>query len=985
MAGESPVWLDWGSDLAEALTLEPSQGDVFEFWDSLTRALDRCDQFSCASADQIRNLLILLGTRGRFREREETRSAVHELPRPGDELVGAEGWRPFADWLRSASRPQPMIYQVPGTKERQLRTWLEDTVRQLDQIHSSRMWRFWMLSIRAREALGRPWQVLRTKLASIGISWPRWPTRGLHGKSGGEGDGGVAAPSELFSRIRQGAKTSVQGLRRGLFRLGIGFYRGFARLSTNLVLLARVGKKRVAGALRRPTPVPEPKNARLEPGERPRVLLVSPYPVYPADHGGGVRLFNLIQRLGKTCELYLLVFIRGEDDPEQREVLEAYCEKAYFHHWQPRFDLPLWDLRPPNAVLFSSHRARLRIRDLALRHRIQVLQLEYTELAQYHDAVDDGVKVILVEHDVAFHSFGRRRKMGFHQRFPDSRVFGATALDGARLMSYEVEACRAVDQIHVMSSHDGEFLSRYLPDGSRRIRIVPNAVDCEAYRPSGDEERQGVLFVGNFENLPNLDAFEFFTEEIWPLVRARVPEAELSVVGAKMPAEMFELDGKDGIRIVGTVPDMQPYYHGHRVLACPIRAGSGTRLKLFESFASGIPAVATRLAAEGIDYQDGHHLLIAEEPEAFAAAIERLLVDDELHRDIAKAGMSLARERYDWDGSAARNLAGILALTREAVHPEGERSAGDAREARPARKSRERKRGEVKRAIEVSVVIPTLNGGELLARSLEAVVEQSFEAPREILCVDSGSAPEDLEIMERFGARVHPIRKQDFNHGLTRDLGASLARGKILVFINQDAVPGKKTWLRDLVVPFADPRVAAVQGGIAEFPHEQPGIRRFFWDSCGERFYFTRESNRWIRRFEGLGFSTVNAAIRREVWQEIPFGWAPIMEDKKWQREVIEAGYRIESRHDAFVYHTHDYDLRSLRRRCQSEGYGWQLLGEQYNLADMLRDMAQPRMLGELWRGVRQRRIHSTAELVFPWFRPCMLFVGNRWGRQVKH
>lgn len=956
---ESPLWLDLFEDPSRVVDREPETGDVYDYWHALARAFDRGDAFSCATQPQAATIHLLLGARGRFTTRDETLAALHILPATlSGGAAGAPGWEAFVRWLGQPRRFR-QLYQLPGSEEQQLRNWLEDTVFQLDQIQGSKMWRFWMFTISIRRILAAPKNGF--------VRWLRW----------------------LLTGARESYRQLVGGIRRisrvcwsALVGSGVGIYRAAAMVGTTLALAGRALGKQLGATLRHVRPIPDPaETSPTEPGVRPRVLIVSPYPIFPANHGGGVRLFNLIQRLGRACELYVLVFIRAEDDPPQREALEAYCEKVYFHTWKPRFERPLWDLRPPNALLFSSHRAMLRIRDLIARHSIQVLQLEYTELAQYRQAAGEGVRVILVEHDVAFHSFRRRRKMGFHQRFPDSRVFGSSLLDWARLMDHEIESCRAVDQIHVMSPHDGEFLARYLEDGTQRIRTVPNAVDCDAFQPTGYEDRRSVLFVGNFENLPNLDAFEFFAHEIWPLVRQRIPSVECSVVGAKMPESMLAMDGKNGIRIIGAVPDMRPYYHGHRVLACPIRAGSGTRLKLFEAFASGIPAVATRLAAEGIDYREEIHLLIAEDPETFASALERLLVDDELHKSLASRAMALARERYDWGESAARNLEGIRALTAGHSGPEPAPAVRAVVEASAPEVVAE----GTSREIEVSVIIPALNGGEWLARSLEAITDQDFDRPREIICVDSGSRQEDLETMARFGARIHGIRRQDFNHGLTRDLGASLARGKILVFINQDAVPGEKTWLRNLVAPFVDPEVAAVQGGIAEFPHEQPGVRRFFWDSCGERFYFTRESRSWISRFEGVGFSTVNAAIRRRAWKEIPFGWAPIMEDKKWQREVIEAGYRIESRHDAFVYHTHDYDLRSLRRRCQSEGYGWRLLGEEYSVADMLKDMVQPRVLQELLRGMRRRQIHRAAELVFPWYRPYMLFVGNHWGRQVKH
>ena len=283
---------------------------------------------------------------------------------------------------------------------------------------------------------------------------------------------------------------------------------------------------------------------------------------------------------------------------------------------------------------------------------------------------------------------------------------------------------------------------------------------------------------------------------------------------------------------------------------------------------------------------------------------------------------------------------------------------------------------------DISIIIPTLNGGEKFSRCLAAIHDQSIDRSVEIVCVDSGSPESDLEIMKHHGARIVPIARSEFDHGLTRDLGASEGSGEILVFINQDAIPKDDRWLVRLTEPlFDEDRVSAVQGGIEET--DDPA-ERFFWDSCGERFYFTRESDRWIERYGGIGFSTVNAAIRRSVWAEYPFGAMPIMEDKKFQQSVVEDGLNIQLEPLAVVIHTHNYRLRSLWRRCQSEGFGWRLLGERYSFLDMVRDGLQPRVHRDLMQGLVRGKVDSSAEFWFPLLRPLALYCGNHWSRSVQ-
>jgi rhamnosyltransferase len=279
------------------------------------------------------------------------------------------------------------------------------------------------------------------------------------------------------------------------------------------------------------------------------------------------------------------------------------------------------------------------------------------------------------------------------------------------------------------------------------------------------------------------------------------------------------------------------------------------------------------------------------------------------------------------------------------------------------------------RAPKASIVIPSKNGGALLGLALERILGQRTPWAFEVVVLDSGSNAESLAVLRGLPVRFHPILPAEFNHGRTRDLGASLARGEHLVFVNQDAVPATDDWLLKLLKPLdGGDEYAAVQGGIREFPDRS----RFFWDSCGSRFYFTRESERWIPRYGGIGFSTINAAIRRAAWEACPFGEAVMMEDKKWQRAACARGLRIAYQPEAAVYHTHNYDLRGLIRRCQQEGFGWRLVGESYSLADMVRDTVSLPKYRELWRGIREGRARTSAELLFPFLRPWLVFRGNR-------
>jgi len=692
---------------------------------------------------------------------------------------------------------------------------------------------------------------------------------------------------------------------------------------------------------------------------------VCPYPIYPPNHGGGVRIYNLIKRLSRRCDIYLLIFIREADDPEQRRALEPFVRKLYFHHWFPRGYHDRWGLEPKGAQLFDVPGAYAMINEILSRERIDILQLEYTELGQFGRPEYARVKVVLSEIDITFRSRARRRKAGLNRRYAVNRNFGHSWTDLLRAFRFELEVAARADQIHVMSEADGSYLARFLPGGGRNIHVVPNAVDVDEFTPpAAPRSATELLFIGNFDHLPNQDALDYLMTDIWPLVRRRVPDAALKIVGARAGELVRRYDGRDGVSVIGEVADTIPYYQQCAAMIAPIRAGSGTRLKILEALACGAPVVTTTIGAEGIEGVPGEHFMIRDTTAEFADAVCAVLEDAALRSRLGEAGRRLVERRYSWEHSADAAFAGYTELLdSQPVESESLIPAGE-------------------REVDVSIVIPTLNGGAGLEEALAAIRKQRTRRSYEILCVDSGSAPSDLAAMERHGAKVIGIRKSEFNHGLTRDLGASHARGRVVVFINQDAVPATEDWLENITAPlFETPGCAAVQGAISEVPERE---KRFYWDSCGHRFYFTRESKRWIERYFGIGFSTVNAAIRRDVWERHPFGYAPIMEDKKWQREVVAAGYGITIALNAVVYHTHNYGMKSLLRRCESEGFGWRTVGETYSLRDMLLDLAQPRVYADLLRGLVRGEIRSKAEFFFPWLRPLIVFRGNRWSRGVK-
>ncbi len=277
----------------------------------------------------------------------------------------------------------------------------------------------------------------------------------------------------------------------------------------------------------------------------------------------------------------------------------------------------------------------------------------------------------------------------------------------------------------------------------------------------------------------------------------------------------------------------------------------------------------------------------------------------------------------------------------------------------------------------VSIVLLTLNAGPEFQTTLEAICSQDTSRSLEIVAVDSGSTDGTLDLLRRFGARIHCIPREQFNFGATRALGYDLARGEFIVTLSQDCVPVDRTWLETLLAPFADPNIAAVQGCQLLPP---PPTRILYWERIN-RFYFTRESTRWIARYH-FGGSNTDFAMRRAVWEQNRLGAMEMSEDKLLQKTWTARGLKIVFEAQALVYHGHDYDLVELAHRCRNEGLGCRLIAERYSFVDMVCDILNAPNWAAWARGLASGQIRTSAELLFPIVRPFFMWKGNHFAEK---
>jgi GT2 family glycosyltransferase/glycosyltransferase involved in cell wall biosynthesis len=350
------------------------------------------------------------------------------------------------------------------------------------------------------------------------------------------------------------------------------------------------------------------------------VLFVAPYPICPPVHGGGVFMYQTVRELARLCDLHLIVLLDHEREREAHAELDTICTSTEYVVRLTGRQKALGSPEPHAPREFRN-------RDLAwLIHRqiyirsIDVLQLEYLVMGQYAGRFRH-IPSILFEHDVYFQSIARR--LPYMSSVVERTV---SRWEYLRAIRYELKLLPRLDRIQVCSRDNADYLRSFLPHLNGRVDDGYRAgIDTSGYdfRPSG-REPYTLLFLGSFRHLPNVEALQWFLQEVFPRIRKEEPRARLVIVGSDPPPR-HSLRDSEAIEMIGFVEDVREPLMRYSVFVCPILAGSGVRVKLLEAFAAGIPVVSTRMGAEGLADKDGEICALADEPADFAGHVVRLL------------------------------------------------------------------------------------------------------------------------------------------------------------------------------------------------------------------------------------------------------------------------------------------------------------------------------------------------------------------------
>jgi glycosyltransferase involved in cell wall biosynthesis len=378
-----------------------------------------------------------------------------------------------------------------------------------------------------------------------------------------------------------------------------------------------------------------------------RVLFLTFQVPFPPVSGGAIKSGSLLAYLRQRHEVRLICFRREPLTPEQ----ERWCAES-----GPLEVVPLNKGRSPanlarsylSGVPLSIERNRSpRMADLVSRRlrdeTFDAVLVDGWLMAQYLPR-DYGGLALLHEHNAEYVMWRRRAES---ERNPLLRL--AVRREGERVRRYEASILPRFDTVFAVSESDRRALEELGADPAR-LRLLPNLPDASLLDMpslSFEDAEAAVLYVGTLSWPPNVQAVEFLLAEAFPRLRALRPEARLLIAGAGAPARLEALARRTpGAEFLGPVPDVEPLYRRARVAVEPGIGGGGTRVKVLNALARGLPVVAGPVAAEGLGAEDGVHLLVAGDVESTAESVVRLLDDEALWRSLSEAGRALIRDRY---------------------------------------------------------------------------------------------------------------------------------------------------------------------------------------------------------------------------------------------------------------------------------------------------------------------------------------------------
>ena len=376
------------------------------------------------------------------------------------------------------------------------------------------------------------------------------------------------------------------------------------------------------------------------------LFVASRFP-YPPSQGDRVRAYHQLKLLSKYHSITLITPVTHEAN-ESIAAIRPFCKrivgipmqrhrqalnllKAPFEHW------------PLQTLYFYNPQIARAIDEICSQEKIDLIHVQMIRMAPSVAHIHHIPVVIDLIDSLALNM--RRRA----QRERWWLVAQIVEQEAIRTQRYERELANRFNHLLICSALDKTAIGN-----QDSIHIVRQGVDTTFFRSlSAQRASNTIVFSGNMGYFPNADAAEYFITTILPIIRQHIPEVRFQVVGGGASKRLLALSNEPGVELVGYTTEINKYLSAATVAVAPMRSGSGMQFKVLEAMACGVPIVVTSFALGGIEVNHGEHLLVADQPQAVADSVVRLLKDATLRHTLATNSRRLVEEKYSWEQSVS--------------------------------------------------------------------------------------------------------------------------------------------------------------------------------------------------------------------------------------------------------------------------------------------------------------------------------------------
>ncbi len=381
-----------------------------------------------------------------------------------------------------------------------------------------------------------------------------------------------------------------------------------------------------------------------------RLLFIANRFPYPPFRGDKLKIYNLVKQLSKIHEIDLITFVEQQSDYQYLDELKPFFKNIVLQ------DLPKWksvlnvllgffNAKPLQVNYFKSTGFSKKVKQLIDENNYDAIHVQHLRMAQY--AINISHPNVILDLPDAFSLYWERRKTvkrNFFVKILDN-------IESKKVMKYEALVLSKFKKSLVCSIEDSDFLVK--KHGVKNIDILPNGVDISVFKPSNHDysHNNQLLFTGNMDYAPNVDAVIYFVSEVLPIIQEK-RKVKFIIAGQRPIEKVKILDNGETIFVTGFIQDLTSVYNDASVVVAPLRFGAGTQNKVLEAMAMGIPVVCSNIGFQGLGIENGQGAFMKTNAAEFAQQVIELLDSEELRRKTGELGIHVIQSKFSWENIA---------------------------------------------------------------------------------------------------------------------------------------------------------------------------------------------------------------------------------------------------------------------------------------------------------------------------------------------